>query len=78
MVGIHAAFTCSDDTLEAAAGLARDLGVGVHVHVAEGSDDADAAARLAPLATDDWLLVHCVHLTDAAARARSPTTPART
>jgi len=62
MVGIHAAFTCSDDTLDAAAGLARDLGVGVHVHVAEGTADRDAPARLAPLAKDDWLLVHCVHL----------------
>jgi cytosine/adenosine deaminase-related metal-dependent hydrolase len=62
MVGIHAAFTCSDETLEAAAGLARDLGAGVHVHVAEGVADADAGARLAPLAAADWLLVHCVHL----------------
>jgi cytosine/adenosine deaminase-related metal-dependent hydrolase len=64
LVGIHAAFTCSDETLAAAAGLARDLGVGVHVHVAEGVDDIGAAARLAPLAADDWLLVHCVHLED--------------
>jgi cytosine/adenosine deaminase-related metal-dependent hydrolase len=64
LVGIHAAFTCSDETLEAAAGLARDLGAGVHVHVAEGLDDVGAAARLAPLAADDWLLVHCVHLED--------------
>jgi cytosine/adenosine deaminase-related metal-dependent hydrolase len=62
MVGIHAAFTCSDATLEAAAGLARDLRVGVHVHVAEGLDDVSAGARLAPFAADDWLLVHCVHL----------------
>src|SRR5918993_1444206 len=62
LVGVHAAFTCSDETLEAAAGLARDLGVGVHIHVAEGPDDVDAGARLAGLATDDWLLVHCVHL----------------
>ncbi len=61
-VGIHAAFTCTDDTLAAAAGLGADLGAGVHVHVAEGPEDADAGARLAPLATDDWLLVHCVHL----------------
>ena len=36
MVGVHAAFTCRDETLEAAAGLAADLGVGVHIHVAEG------------------------------------------
>jgi cytosine/adenosine deaminase-related metal-dependent hydrolase len=62
MVGIHAAFTCGDGTLAAAAGLARDLGVGVHVHVAEGVDDRAAAARLGGLAADDWLLVHCVHL----------------
>lgn len=62
MVGIHAAFTCSDETLAGAAGLAADLGVGVHVHVAEGVDDLDAGARLEPLARDDWWLVHCVHL----------------
>lgn len=62
MVGIHAAFTCDDATLEAAAGLAADLGVGVHVHVAEGFDDVAAGARLEHLAADDWLIVHCVHL----------------
>jgi cytosine/adenosine deaminase-related metal-dependent hydrolase len=62
LVGVHAAFTCTDDTLAAAAGLATDLGVGVHVHVAEGAPDVDAGARLADLARDDWLLVHCVHL----------------
>jgi cytosine/adenosine deaminase-related metal-dependent hydrolase len=61
-VGVHAAFTCSDETLDAAAGLARDLGVGVHIHVAEGVADATAGARLESLAADDWLLVHCVHL----------------
>jgi cytosine/adenosine deaminase-related metal-dependent hydrolase len=61
MVGVHAAFTCSDETLDAAAGLAADLGVGVHVHVAEDAVDAGAVARLAPLATDDWLLAHCGH-----------------
>lgn len=62
MVGIHAAFTCDDETLESAAGLATDLGVGVHVHVAEGLDDVAAGERLAHLASDDWLIVHCVHL----------------
>ena len=62
LVGVHAAFTCADDTLTAAAGLARDLGVGVHIHVAEGPDDAGAGARLEGLAADDWLLVHCVGL----------------
>lgn len=62
MVGVHAAFTCTDETLAAAAGLAADLGVGVHVHVAEGSVDAQAADRLQDLARADWLLVHGVHL----------------
>ncbi len=62
MVGVHAAFTCSDDTLAAAAGLARDLGVGVHIHVAEGPDDVAAGERLSGLAREDWWLVHCVYL----------------
>ena len=62
LVGVHAAFTCSDQTLEAAAGLAADLGVGVHVHVCEGTQDADAPGRLAGLAREDWLLAHAVHL----------------
>ena len=62
MVGVHAAFTCTDDTLAAAAGLAADLGVGVHIHVAEGTVDTTAGERLAALAADDWLIVHCVHL----------------
>lgn len=62
MVGVHAAFTCSDDTLATAAGLAEDLGSGVHIHVAEGTVDAEAGGRLAALARPDWLVVHGVHL----------------
>jgi len=62
MVGVHAAFTCSDDLLHAVAGLAQDLGVGVHIHVAEGLDDIDAGRRLESMARPDWLLVHCVRL----------------
>jgi cytosine/adenosine deaminase-related metal-dependent hydrolase len=63
MVGLHAAFTCTDETIEAAAELAERHGVGVHVHVAEGIDDAQAAERLAPYASANWLLIHGVHLT---------------
>lgn len=62
MVGVHAAFTCSDETLHAAADLAHRHGVGVHIHVAESSDDVAAGARLEHLATDSWLLAHAVHL----------------
>jgi cytosine/adenosine deaminase-related metal-dependent hydrolase len=64
MVGVHAAFTCSDETLAAAADLAARHGVGVHVHVAEGPGDRGAVERLRPHAKDDWLLVHAVHLPD--------------
>jgi cytosine/adenosine deaminase-related metal-dependent hydrolase len=64
MVGVHAAFTCSDDTLVAASELAARHGVGVHIHVAEGPDDTGAAERLTGLTADDWLLVHGVHLAD--------------
>ena len=64
MVGIHAAFTVNDRHLEDAAGLAEDHGVGVHVHVAEGPDDAGAEERLRDHSRDDWLLIHGVHLPD--------------
>ena len=71
-VGVHAAFTCTDDTLREAADLARRYGVGVHIHVAEGPDDvapneygAGCVERLAGLAADDWLLIHGVNLPDA-------------
>ncbi len=62
LVGVHASFTCSDDTLAAASGLATDLGVGVHIHVAEGEEDQAAGERLQHLAAENWLLVHCVSL----------------
>lgn len=62
LVGIHAAFTCTDRTLDEAAGLAEELDVGVHIHVCEGPEDAGAPERLRRLAKDNWLLAHCVHL----------------
>lgn len=46
MVGLHASFTVSDDTIREAAELARQLGTALHVHVAEDAADvADARAR---------------------------------
>jgi cytosine/adenosine deaminase-related metal-dependent hydrolase len=63
-VGVHAAFTCTDDTLERASGLAEDLGVGVHIHVAEGPDDDAAPQRLRHLTRPNWLIVHGVGLPD--------------
>jgi len=62
LVGVHAAFTCSDESLQGAAALADEYNVGVHIHVAEGPGDSDAPRRLAGLTNDRWLLSHCVHL----------------
>ncbi len=62
LVGIHATFTCEDETLAAAAALATELGAGVHIHVAEGAEDIDAPQKLAGLTRPEWLLAHCVHL----------------
>jgi putative selenium metabolism protein SsnA len=75
MIGAHASFTLSDDTLEACADAARALGVGVHVHAAEDrADEADAlglygvrvASRLerAGALDERTLVAHGVHLDD--------------
>jgi cytosine/adenosine deaminase-related metal-dependent hydrolase len=61
-VGAHACSTLSEGALEAVAGLAADLGAGVHIHVAEATSDVDAGARLEHLSRADWLLAHCTHL----------------
>ena len=62
MVGLHAAFTCSEDTISAAAELAVTHKVGVHVHVAEGREDT--WQRLLEHTQTDWWLVHGVYLPD--------------
>lgn len=62
MVGVHASFTCTDETLAGAAALANTMNTGVHIHVAEGLDDKDAGSRLQDLANEKWLLIHAVHL----------------
>ena len=64
MVGLHASFTCTDETLSAATDLALRFGVGVHVHVAEGPDDKQSAKRLIGRSNPQWMLVHCVELED--------------
>ena len=61
-VAVHAAFTCTDASLRAAANLADELGVGLHIHVCEGPEDIGADERLAGLTNERWLLAHCVHL----------------
>ncbi len=39
LIGAHANFTLGDQTLRSVGGLAREAGVGVHVHVAESAED---------------------------------------
>ena len=39
--GLHAAFTCSDATLEASVAAAQGLDTGFHIHVAEAEDDEE-------------------------------------
>ena len=76
MVGLHASFTVSDETVRAAGNLARELGTVVHVHVAEDlADVADARTRgfdgplerLAALGAlvPGSILAHGVHLSRA-------------
>jgi putative selenium metabolism protein SsnA len=73
MMGLHASFTLSDETLERCAGIARDAGVGCHVHVAEDRADEDDSRdkygmptvhRLEKLGASGSksLFIHCVHI----------------
>ncbi len=79
VIGLHASFTVSDDTLREAAALCRELGSVVHVHVAEDrADVADAIERGwdGPLERLERLgalppgsiLAHGVHLSEAQVR----------
>ena len=45
MVGLHASFTVSDDTIREAGALGRELGRPVHIHVAEDKADVEDAMR---------------------------------
>jgi cytosine/adenosine deaminase-related metal-dependent hydrolase len=69
LIGAHANFTLSDDTLSRCAGLAREAGVGLHIHVAESAEDAEVTGEplIARMERLDALLpgsifAHCVHL----------------
>ncbi len=80
LVGLHASFTASRETLLEAGTLARALGVGVHVHVAEDLADVaharqeGAAGPLERLLAAEALpprsiLAHGVHLSAASVQA---------
>jgi putative selenium metabolism protein SsnA len=73
MVGAHASFTLSDETLASCVDVARTFGVGIHIHVAEDVvDQRDSLARSgkrvvqrlveAGVLNERALLAHCVHV----------------
>jgi putative selenium metabolism protein SsnA len=75
LVGAHASFTLSDDTLASCVDLTRELGAGLHIHAAEdAADEDDAVARYGLRVTERLaragaldertLLAHGVHLDD--------------
>ncbi len=76
MMGLHASFTLSDETLEECVGIAREAGVGCHVHVAEDAADREDSLRKYGVPTvqrlhkmgasgPQSLFIHCVHIDDA-------------
>lgn len=73
LMGLHASFTLSDETLEKCVGIAQDAGVGCHVHVAEDRADEDDSRdkygmpvvhRLDKMGVSGpkSLFIHCVHI----------------
>lgn len=75
MVGAHASFTLEDETLDRLAELARAVGAGVHIHVAEDTvDEEDSLRRCgqrtayrlagAGILGDRSIAAHGVHLDD--------------
>lgn len=69
LVGAHASFTLSDETLADCAALAADMHTGLHIHLSEDAIDRGAAGRLAAAGALDQrtLVAHAVHVTQAEA-----------
>ncbi|MDR3602114.1 MAG: putative aminohydrolase SsnA [Desulfosporosinus sp.] len=75
MFGLHASLTLSDQTLTTCSEAAKRLGVGFHVHVAEGREDLeDCLANYGMRVVErldkfsilgpKTLAIHCVHIDD--------------
>jgi putative selenium metabolism protein SsnA len=75
MMGLHASFTLSDETLETCVGIASDAGVGCHIHVAEDAADREDSIQKYGMPTvkrldrlgvtgEKSIFVHCVHIDD--------------
>jgi len=74
MVGPHAIYTCSGDYLQECMDLAREIGVGVHIHLAETRKEVEECKAKHGKTPVEYLLdiglfelpvlaAHCVHLT---------------
>lgn len=75
MVGPHAPYTCSPGYLRKVVELARELNVGIHIHIAESADEVEESLKnygkspvrhIYDLGLFDipTVAAHCVHLSD--------------
>jgi putative selenium metabolism protein SsnA len=75
MMGLHASFTISDETAEKCVAIAKDAGVGCHIHVAEDASDREDSLKKYGIPTvnrldklgltgEKSIFVHCVHIDD--------------
>jgi cytosine/adenosine deaminase-related metal-dependent hydrolase len=76
LVGLHASFTVSDETLQRAVSLARQYNSGIHVHVAEDKYDQKSCEEMYKMRVVERLhkhgaldfsktiLGHCLHVSD--------------
>jgi cytosine/adenosine deaminase-related metal-dependent hydrolase len=75
MMGLHASFTLSDMTIETCVGIAREAGVGCHIHIAEDvADREDALAKFhmptvkrmdkLGVTGEKSIFAHCIHIDD--------------
>ncbi len=87
MMGMHASFTLSDETIETCVGIAKDAGVGCHIHVAEDAADrkdsldkygVPTVERLHKLNVtgEKSIFVHCVHVDESEMDAIAATSTA--
>ena len=76
LVGLHASFTVSDDTLQKAVRVAKHFDTGIHIHVAEAQSDQDHCVEkygmrvierlqnAGALSSSKTILGHCLHLSE--------------
>jgi len=74
LIGLHASFTVSDDTLQKAVRLMKQFDTGVHIHVAEAESDqqhslknygmrvVERLQKSGALESPKTILGHCLHL----------------